>query len=263
MPVGPLPELPARRAPRIVDEELAFSRNARATLGQLVEVPFRGAGWVFLGEMGSRKGLPYDSRRLDADGQTFIFRAEAAGTYNLKFFKQDFIADTIVNDFVQITVVDNPVTASVGGFSLPIDRGRVIAEPRWPPLVSPPTKTPLAPATPTAPPATTPTPTPTPAAASTQVKPIDDPGITREASTTMAGSRVAAPVVASSSAEATLPADAGPEALLAFAKAESDAGRTASALDTLDKYRDAFPAGSDEAWFYTPGCLKPMVLTRT
>ena len=97
-----------------------------------MEVPFRGAGWVFLGELGSQSGLPYDSRRLEAEGQTFIFRAEVPGTYSLKFYKQDFIQDYILNDYVQVVVGEAPPGASIGGFSLPVDRGRVVLEPRWP-----------------------------------------------------------------------------------------------------------------------------------
>jgi len=128
-----LPELPARTAPIVVEDPVVFSRSIRLSVGQLLEVPFRSAGWVFLGEQGARKGLPYDSRRLDKEGQSFIFRAELEGGYSLKFYRQDFINDYIVNDFVQVIVEAPPSGTVVGGFSLPIDRGRVVAEPRWPP----------------------------------------------------------------------------------------------------------------------------------
>jgi hypothetical protein len=114
------------------NEEITFSRTVRATVGQTIEIPFRGTGWTFLGELASRRGLSYDSRRLDPEGQTFIFRAEAAGTYALKFFKQDFIRDYIINDHVQVIVGEPPVATGTGWFNPVIDRGRVIAEPRWP-----------------------------------------------------------------------------------------------------------------------------------
>jgi hypothetical protein len=112
--------------------DIVFSRVIRATVGQIVEVPFNGTGWVYLGELASRRGIVYNSRRLDPEGQSFIFRAEEAGVYALKFFKQDFIRDYILNDHVQVVVGDAPVAEGAGWFNPPVDRGRVVAQPRWP-----------------------------------------------------------------------------------------------------------------------------------
>ena len=123
---------PALRFQSQMDEIIAFSRTVRATVGQLVEIPFRGTGWVFLGELNARRGISYDSRRLDPEGQSFVFRTETAGTYILKFYRQDFIRDFILNDHVQVIVGDNPEPAGSGWFYPPVDTGRVIAEPRWP-----------------------------------------------------------------------------------------------------------------------------------
>jgi hypothetical protein len=111
---------------------ITFSRVVRATVGQLVEVPFRGTGWVYLGETNARRGIIYDSRRLEPEGQSFIFRTERAGEYALKFYRQDFIRDFIINDYVQVIVGAPAETAGTGWFSPPADRSRVIAEPRWP-----------------------------------------------------------------------------------------------------------------------------------
>jgi len=137
----PLPELPSRVQPETSSEDIIFSRIVRATVGQMIEIPFRGTGWVYLGELGNRRGITYHSRRLDLAreapglvlGQSFIFNAEAAGTYILKFYKQDFIQDYILNDHVQVIVGESPESAEQGRFGVPLDRGRVIAEPRWPP----------------------------------------------------------------------------------------------------------------------------------
>ncbi|MDR2943137.1 MAG: hypothetical protein LBV17_11160 [Treponema sp.] len=114
------------------DEEIVFSRTVRATAGQIVEIPFRGTGWVYLGELASRRGIVYNSRRLDPEGQSFIFTAETAGTYALKFYRQDFIRDYILNDYVQVIVGEPPNAGGAGWFNPPVDRGRVTAEPRWP-----------------------------------------------------------------------------------------------------------------------------------
>jgi membrane-associated HD superfamily phosphohydrolase len=113
------------------DKEIVFSRIVRATVGQIVEIPFRGNGWVYLGEITSQRGIVYNSRRNDSDGQTFIFTLEEAGTYVLKFYRQDFIRDYILNDHVQVVAGEAP-TAGAGWFNPPIDRGRVVAQPRFP-----------------------------------------------------------------------------------------------------------------------------------
>jgi len=141
VPINPLPELPGRQRPETVEEQIVFSRVVRVTAGQMIEIPFRGTGWVYLGELGNRRGISYDSRRLDiaggssqgyVEGQSFIFRAELPGTYILKFYKQDFIQDYIINDYVQIIVGDDLEYSGQGRFGFPVDRGRVVAEPRWP-----------------------------------------------------------------------------------------------------------------------------------
>jgi hypothetical protein len=111
--------------------DIVFSRTVRATVGQTIEIPFTGTGWVYLGELASRRGVVYDSRRLDREGQTFIFKAEETGTYALKFFKENFVGGYILNDHVQVIVGEAPAP-STGWFNSPVDRGRVIAEPRWP-----------------------------------------------------------------------------------------------------------------------------------
>ncbi|MDR0400921.1 MAG: hypothetical protein LBH51_08260, partial [Treponema sp.] len=126
-----IPDPPARRE-EIPEPRIVYSRVVRAVVGQLVEVPFQGTGWVYLGELGSRPGIVYGSRRLDPEGQSFIFRTEAPGTYGLRFYKQDFIRDYILNDFVQVVVGEPPEAAALGWFNPAVDRGRAVAEPRWP-----------------------------------------------------------------------------------------------------------------------------------
>ena len=126
---APLPNRQGLVPPK--EEEIVFSRIVRATVGQIVEIPFRGTGWVYLGELTLRRGLFYNSRRLDPEGQSFIFTAEEEGTYALKFYRQDFIRDYILNDYVQV-IVGESAKGGVGWFNPATDRGRVTAEPRWP-----------------------------------------------------------------------------------------------------------------------------------
>ncbi|MCL2197025.1 MAG: hypothetical protein FWB77_05365 [Treponema sp.] len=114
-----------------LDREIIYSRIIHATVGQIVEIPFRGTGWIYLGEIASRRGVVYSSRRNDPEGQSFIFTLEGQGTFTLKFYRQDFIRDYIINDHVQVVVTEAPA-GTAGWPYQSADRGRIIAQPRWP-----------------------------------------------------------------------------------------------------------------------------------
>ncbi|MDR0568200.1 MAG: outer membrane protein assembly factor BamD [Spirochaetaceae bacterium] len=113
LPINPVPESPSRIASQAEPkrETVSASRTIWAVVGQQTEIPFRGNGWVYLGEQDNRSGLTYQSRRNDADGQKYLFRADTAGTYTLKFYRQDFIEDYIINEYVQVVVSENPGVA--------------------------------------------------------------------------------------------------------------------------------------------------------
>ena len=272
---GPSPDfrpLPDGKA----DVPMAFSRIVRATAGQLVEVPFRGLGWVFLGEANGRRGIAYDSRRLDPEGQSFIFRADSAGTYALKFYRQDFIRDYILNDYVQVIIGNAPETAGSGWFSPPIDRGRVIAEPRWPAALddASASASPLPGASAQAAPSK-PLPTAPPAGPQTETQQTEQPaqpparprqppaGQTRLPPSPESDEGVIPvrpPVIADETqpaqSPAELPPDSAPDVYLKKVKEEYDAGRIASAISLLDQFREHYPSGSDEAWWQYGQCLE-------
>ncbi|MDR1901122.1 MAG: hypothetical protein LBQ88_02400 [Treponema sp.] len=113
-------------------ENTPFSRVVRINEGQIVEIPYRGNGWVYLGETGGRRGLSYDSRKIDNDGLSFVFRADIEGTYDLKFYRQDYIRGYIINDYVRVIVDGPPLVSDTGWFNPPLNLDRVIATPRWP-----------------------------------------------------------------------------------------------------------------------------------
>ena len=255
VPVEPPPEPPARLLPESSGEEIVFSRVVRAIVGQMIEIPFRGTGWVYLGELGNRRGISYDSRRLDlgpapgtVEGQSFIFRAELAGTYILKFYRQDFIQDFIINDHVQVIVGEASYSTDTGSL---IDRGRVIAEPRWPtePAAQ---DQPTEPAAQDQPPEERPAPAESAAVAGTEAPPprprqvVPDDGIVL----------VAPPQAASSpspqrsdSSSMDLSDDASAAEYVRRAKQEFDAGRIEAAISLLDAMKQRFPSGTDEAWW--------------
>ncbi|MDR1072426.1 MAG: hypothetical protein LBL45_01970, partial [Treponema sp.] len=134
LPLTPPPEPIARTpppAPARFDASPVFSRSVKVAVGQQVEIPFNGNGWVYLGEMSEQKGVAYSSHRLEKEGQSFTFIAEKVGVYALKFYKQDFIRDYTLHDYVQVIVTPAPVATAAGGYAA-INRGAVVAEPRWP-----------------------------------------------------------------------------------------------------------------------------------
>jgi len=125
------PPLPSQIGILPESGDITFSRVVRVTAGQILEIPFRGNGWVYLGELASRRGIAYNSRRNEPEGMSFIFNVEEAGTYALKFFREDFTRGYILNDYVQVIAGEAPAV-STGWFNPLIERSRVTAEPRWP-----------------------------------------------------------------------------------------------------------------------------------
>jgi tetratricopeptide (TPR) repeat protein len=269
LPQG-FPDLPVRTPPSAAVEEIVFSRIVRATIGQLVEIPFRGAGWVYLGELSSRRGIAYDSRRLDPEGQTFVFRAEQAGTYALKFYRQDFIREYILNDYVQVIVDEAPDASGAGWFSPPVDRGRVTAEPRWPPAedaAQPSAVTPGFPAASAEQPSAS-SPVSGTSSLGTETA-AATAGVLPPAETVLSPSAAPAaavpPGVPLAVAEAPpadvpptdtavpplseIPADVDPGEYIQNAKNEYDAGRVTSALAILNRLQELYPSGTDEAWW--------------
>ena len=125
-------EPPIRPVVTPQSDGIVFSRIVRATVGQIIEIPFVGNGWIYMGELASRRGIVYSSTRRDPEGQSIIFGAEAAGTYVLRFYKDNFLTGYKINDYVQVIVGEAPTTGGAGWFAPPYDRGRVVALPRWP-----------------------------------------------------------------------------------------------------------------------------------
>ncbi|MDR2807577.1 MAG: outer membrane protein assembly factor BamD [Spirochaetaceae bacterium] len=114
------------------DMSLPFSRTARVQTGQMVEIPYRGTGWVYLGELSGQRGISYEARRIDSEGQTFIFSIGGAGTFALKFYRQDFVQDLVINDYIMIRAVDPPRSSAGSWFREPEMAARVVVGPRWP-----------------------------------------------------------------------------------------------------------------------------------
>jgi hypothetical protein len=260
VPPRPVPGIASSPVPltNAIDEEIVFSRVVRVTVGQLVEIPFRGTGWVYLGERGARRGINYDSRRLDPEGQSFVFHVEAAGTYTLKFYKQDFVRGYVLNDYVQVIAGEAPQSAGSGWFSPPVDRGRIIAEPRWPGSLEeaetaarggrrpaqdsqPASGTP----SPAMPAETTSLPSGTPAGRPAGTAPESQPGSLPDSLPSGPESTDLSGAIQQNQAMVI-----SPETQLQKAREEFDAGRIASAISLLDRFAEAYPDTDELFWLY-------------
>ena len=257
IPVPNMPFQPVTAVPLPAESDLPYSRTVRAQVGQYIEIPFRGSGWIYLGEFGSRRGVSYDSRHMDEDGMTFIFRADAEGTYSLRFNRHDFIRDYILNDYVRVIVEQPPQITGSSWSNTQTRPDRVYASPRWPLATDPEGRviqeqntnqqTETTPAVQGSDQGTS-----TNAAVSGGSPAGSASGISTASALipgTVEGAATAQPESASGGlAEAGVPQI---EDWLKKAWEEYNAGRIRGALDALDQYIIIFPAGSDEAyWLY-------------
>jgi hypothetical protein len=249
------PELPSLPQGEIIGDQIAFSRVVRLTVGQILEIPFRGTGWVYLGELGNRRGINYESRRLDIEngisfGQSFIFRAEIAGTYILKFYRQDFIQDYIINDYVQVIVgeADDSGRNRQGSIT---DRGRVVAEPRWPLVPEPAGSTSETAPSQAAAGTVAGTATGTAVVTETATGATAEPTPQRldSASAAEPAGRSTAPAAPAQAAASPFPEGTLPEEYARQAKQEYDAGRVEQALAILELMKQRYPFGTEEAWW--------------
>jgi tetratricopeptide (TPR) repeat protein len=180
----------------------------------------------------------------------FAFRADAEGTYSLKFNRQDFIHDIVLNDYVKV-IVEAPPGTTGSPWSNPREMpSRIYAAPRWPPSPElsgdpggeiPPSGIPAAgedlsadripqPAAPGRAP---------PEQAAVSGMQIPEPG--------------RAPPEPAAALGMQIPETAPPVSgdWIRRAREEYDGGRIASALAALDQFMLYYPGGSDEAyWLY-------------
>ncbi len=106
-----LPYVPENSAP-VYTPPPVISRNVTVGLNQLFDVPYPGQGWVYLGDTAGQNGISYLGRKLNERDTLFSLQGKQAGTYVLHFTKQDLLADTYIDDYVQVTVTGEAYTGS-------------------------------------------------------------------------------------------------------------------------------------------------------
>jgi hypothetical protein len=214
-----------------------------------------------MGELASRRGIVYSSTRRDAEGQSIIFGAEEAGTYALRFYKENFLLGNIFNDYVQVIVGEAPAAGGTGWFAPPYDRGRVVAQ-RWPSALDAQKRE----TEQSAPTAEEPTPaeerpvqtqaesggTSTAAVPPSSVISAGEPssqGASPQGATPQG--EVPSRVTPASGAAEEIQERPAPEVLLQKAGETFEGGNVAAAIALLDQFREYYPSGSDELyWLY-------------
>lgn len=236
----PSPGSSTRTSPESVQ---APGRTEEAVRGSPLELPFRGSGWIYLGETGGRDGLRYESRKFDGTQAIFLFTAERPGEYQLRFQRQDALTGEPENLIVKVLVREPEPGSAAGVPSRPASGSSAPAASALGAAVAGQPAAAAAGAAPTgaAPPGATAPSQPSsaaegnpPSAAAASAAP---PGAAGEPSRPPAAA----------SAPRDLPAS--PEELLRLAREDLAASRIAGVLEVLDRYMQLFPFGSDEAHY--------------
>lgn len=98
----PEPEEPPKPAP---------SRSVTIHKNDMVEVPYQGNWWVYLGDANNSNALVFSGRNYVSDKTVFTLRAVKEGQALLHFYKQDIIGGVMVDDYLEVIVEEN-LTAS-------------------------------------------------------------------------------------------------------------------------------------------------------
>ena len=252
------------------DRNPGISRNVSAYVGERIEIPFDGSGWTYLGEKDGKDGVTYETRRFEGQGVVFVMLASRAGSYALRFQRQDSLRGTTSTEFIGAQVSNRPAVLAPPSGAVPTAGGEIRS------------------------PSTgggTGVTTGGTAVASGGAPGVPSGGASGSAAGSTAGSTSASPAggaftspsgaassVASGAAPGAAPGAAGsapgtgatgspqdaaataqpsapppdpnsPEGMLLAAKNELAAGRVQSALADLDKLLAAYPSGTDEVFF--------------
>lgn len=89
------------------------SRSVSAKINQFIDIVYPGKGWIYLGEVKAVKPpvISFSKRVRDNENTLFSLQAKRAGTTLLHFYKQDSLAASYLDDYVEVTVLNENGTA--------------------------------------------------------------------------------------------------------------------------------------------------------
>lgn len=204
--------------------------------GERFELRLPGSGWTYLGDEDGKDGVRYETRKFENGEAVFALFPERAGSYLLRFQRQDPVSLGTASALVALTVKEQDAASSGSASSAAATGAAAVTAAPGAAAV---TAVPGAAAV-----------TAIPGAASTGAA-------TTTPATGAASSVIAAPGAATTAeaspaspqAAADLASISAPEALLTYARDELGASRVRSAIDALDKYISLYPYGNDELFF--------------
>lgn len=89
------------------------SRSVSAKINQFIDIVYPGKGWIYLGEVKAVKSpvISFSKRVRDNENTLFSLQAKRAGTTLLHFYKQDPLAASYLDDYVEVNVLNERGTA--------------------------------------------------------------------------------------------------------------------------------------------------------
>lgn len=89
------------------------SRSVSAKINQFIDIVYPGKGWIYLGEVKAVKPpvISFSKRVRDNENTLFSLQAKRAGTTLLHFYKQDPLAASYLDDYVEVNVLNERGTA--------------------------------------------------------------------------------------------------------------------------------------------------------
>lgn len=91
----PEPEEPAGPIP---------SRSVTIHKNDIIEIPYQGNWWVYLGDVNGSNTLTFSGREFVSEKTVFRLRAVKEGESLLHFYKQDIIAGVLIDDYLEVIV---------------------------------------------------------------------------------------------------------------------------------------------------------------
>jgi hypothetical protein len=80
------------------------SRTASIDVNQYLDIPYHGAGWVYLGELKYPGLVSYIDRKRIGSDTVFTIQADKPGQTTLQFYREDILTRAEVNDYFELTI---------------------------------------------------------------------------------------------------------------------------------------------------------------
>jgi hypothetical protein len=94
----------AGAGPSVLGANRTPSRTVTLRTKEYLECTYPGTGWVYLGETVQTPLMDYRGRNISTGDTLFTLQAKQEGTTYLHFYKYDALADTFIDDYLEVIV---------------------------------------------------------------------------------------------------------------------------------------------------------------